>query len=270
MMPARMRRALRVAYLNALDLTDSGQRRRAMVPPRSLCYAIGAGDFRTIGTEFTNLFKTYGGLKPEHRVLDVGCGVGRMAVPLTEYLSARGAYDGFDIMKPAVEWCQRNITPLHLNFHFIHSDIRSKYYNPGGTEESSTYRFPFDDRTFDFVFLTSVFTHMFPADMEHYVSEIARVLKPGGRCLATYFLLNEESTALIRQEQSSQKFVHRIGECLTTTLRNPEEALAHPETNVRQLLQSRGLTIDEPVHYGAWSGRKDFLSYQDIVVATKN
>ena len=38
------------------------------------------------------------GLKPEHRVLDIGCGVGRVALPLTRYLTS-GTYDGFDIVK---------------------------------------------------------------------------------------------------------------------------------------------------------------------------
>jgi len=34
---------------------------------------------------------------------------------------------------------------------------------------------------------------MLPTDMEHYVSEIVRVLKPNGRSLCTFLLLNDES-----------------------------------------------------------------------------
>ncbi len=57
-----------------------------------------------------------------------------------------------------------------------------------------------------FVLLTSVFTHMLPQDMDNYLSEVARVLKPDGRCLITYFLLNPESLALIDAEESSFNF----------------------------------------------------------------
>src|SRR3954454_3335822 len=63
----------------------------------------------------------------------------------------------------------------------------------GTTAEGSEYVFPYPNATFDFVFLTSVFTHMLPTDMEHYVSEIVRVLKPNGRSLCTFLLLNDES-----------------------------------------------------------------------------
>ena len=35
--------------------------------------------------------------QPGERVLDIGCGIGRMARPLTPYLTPPGAYDGFDI-----------------------------------------------------------------------------------------------------------------------------------------------------------------------------
>ena len=38
---------------------------------------------------------------------------------------------------------------------------------------------------------------MLSADMENYLKQIARVLKPGGRCLITYFLLNPESAKLM-------------------------------------------------------------------------
>src|SRR6185503_5290247 len=59
--------------------------------------------------------------------------------------------------------------------------------------KASQYTFPYENNSFDFVFLTSVFTHMVRADVERYVQEVARVLKPGGRCLTTFYLLNAES-----------------------------------------------------------------------------
>jgi SAM-dependent methyltransferase len=263
-----VRRSLKHLYLSALDLSDKPARRREMVPPRTM-YFVGDGDYKAVGLEFRKLFTEYGGLKPEHRVLDVGCGIGRMAVPLTDFLTS-GEYHGFDIVRKGVEWCRSNITPRYPNFHFLHSDVRNKFYNPNGVYEASSYRFPYDDGSFDFVFLTSVFTHMFPADLENYTREIARVLKPGGRCFITMFLLNEESQSLIEKKRSTQNFVHRLEGCVTTDPTNPEGSLAFQESYVRTTLFGRlGLSIGEPIHYGSWCGRDEFLSYQDVVIATK-
>jgi ubiquinone/menaquinone biosynthesis C-methylase UbiE len=39
--------------------------------------------------------------------------------------------------------------------------------------------------------MKSLFTHIRPAEVENYLREMARVLKPGGRCLAAFFMLNE-------------------------------------------------------------------------------
>jgi SAM-dependent methyltransferase len=264
-----VRRSLKHLYLRALDLSDMPVRRREMVPPRTL-YFVGDGDYKAVGLEFRKLFTDYGGLKPEHRVLDVGCGIGRMAVPLTPYLTGEGEYHGFDIVKRGVTWCQANITPRYPNFHFLHSDVRNQFYNPGGAYEASNYRFPYPDGSFDFVFLTSVFTHMYPADLENYTREIARVLKRGGRCFVTMFLLNAESERLIRQKMSTQNFIYRLEGCVTTDPRNPEGSLGFEESYVRSLFGQLGLSIREPIHYGSWCGRKEFLSYQDVVIATKS
>jgi SAM-dependent methyltransferase len=267
--PIPIRRSLKHLYLGALDLSDMPARRREMVPPRTL-YFVGDGDYKAVGLEFRKLFTQYGGLKPEHRVLDVGCGIGRMAVPLTEYLTGRGDYHGFDIVKKGVKWCQANITPRYPNFHFLHSDVRNKFYNPAGVYEARSYRFPYEDGSFDFIFLTSVFTHMFPADMENYSKEISRVLTSGGRCFITMFLLNEESGSLIQKGSSTQNFVYNLEDCVTADRENPEASLAFEEPYVRSLFARSGLSIHEPIHYGAWCGRKEFLSYQDIVIATKD
>ena len=66
--------------------------------------------------------------------------------------------------------------------------------NPKGRFRASECRFPWDDESFDFVLLTSVFTHMLPADREHYLSEIARVMSRGAKCVITHFILDAKKT----------------------------------------------------------------------------
>src|SRR5262249_8590898 len=141
--------------------------------------------------------------------------------------------------------------------------------NPKGKYQSLDFRFPYPDASFDVVFLTSVFTHMFPPDVEHYLDEIARVLKPGGRCLCTFFLLNEESLALIAAGQGTRKFQHEREGYRTIHEKRPEEGIAFPEAVVRELYGKYGLNPREPVRYGSWCGRTEHLSYQDVVIAAK-
>jgi SAM-dependent methyltransferase len=268
-LPSPIKKSLKKIYQSTLDLTDASSRRRDMIPPRTMNF-VGDGDFRKTGMEFRRLFTEYGGLKPDHKVLDIGCGIGRMAGPLTSYLSAQGEYQGFDIVQKGIDWCQANITPRYPNFQFQHADVRNDDYNPGGRYRSSTYSFPYKDMDFDFVFLTSVFTHMFPADMERYLDEIHRVLKPGGASFITFFLMNEESQGLIAKGLSARNFIHKLDGCFTTRVDNPEAAIAFDEKYMRSALEQRGMSVSEPIHFGSWCGRPKFLSYQDIVIAQKN
>ena len=57
------------------------------------------------------------------------------------------------------------------------------------------YRFAFPDASFDYIYLGSVFTHMPVEEVEQYVREIARLLAPGGTCIASFFLLDADSRA---------------------------------------------------------------------------
>lgn len=230
---------------------------------------VGQGDFEAIGKEFKQYFIDLAGLKSHHQVLDVGCGIGRMAIPLTDYLSAEGGYYGIDIVKNGIRWCNSRIAPRHKNFRFLHTDIYNKLYNRYGRVKASKYRFPFDDAAFDLVFLTSVFTHMLPEDLANYLGEISRVLRPGGRLLATFFILNDESNALIQTGRGSFVFFPEPGGYAVVNRDVPESAVAYDEDFVLTQVSRVGLTIQHPIHYGSWCDRPHFLSFQDIVIAEK-
>lgn len=238
-----------------------------LIPPERLNF-VGKGDFVGIGKEFFKYFVKYGCLQPQERVLEVGCGIGRMAIPLMDYLTT-GTYDGFDIVPVGIRWCKKNITRRKANFRFQLANIINTCYNPGGRVAASDYVFPYAGSSFDFVFLTSVFTHMLPQDMEHYFAEISRVLKPGGRCLITFFLLDKESLAMMKIERKEIHFDYQEEGYRVMEKENPEIAVGYPIDYIRSLHEKNRLVITEPILYGYWSGRKDPVSLQDMVISVK-
>jgi SAM-dependent methyltransferase len=218
-------------------------------------------------------------ITPDDRVLDVGCGVGRLAGPLTGFLGPEGSYEGFDPSPERIEWCNEHIAPHHPNFRFIVADVYTGQYNPAARTKASEYVFPYEDGEFDVVLLSSVFTHMLPDDVAHYLDEIGRVQKPGGRSMITWFLLNEETERLL-EEQQDRRFdpaqnahdallSHDFGVYRTTNPKIPEHVVAYQEAWVRERYASSGLEIVEPVHYGAWAGRTRTKHNQDVVLARR-
>ena len=243
-----------------------------LLPPRKLQDWVGPGGpamYTATGHEFLGYLVDLCELQPGDAVLDVGCGSGRMALPLTGYLNREGRYAGFDVAREAIAWCTENISRSHPNFDFRVADVHNKNYNPKGKHEPSEFRFPYPDGSFDVVLLASVFTHMLAPDMQHYMYEIVRVLKPGGRSLITFFLLNEESSALSKEGKGFIKFEHEMQGARTTNVENPEAAIAYPEAFVRDLYGECGLGLREPLRYGTWCGRPNGMSGQDVVIAVK-
>jgi SAM-dependent methyltransferase len=168
-----------------------------------------------------------------------------------------------------IDWCRQTITPRFPNFRFQLADIYNAHYHPAGTLTAAEYHFPYPDAAFDFAFATSVFTHMFPRDVERYLTELARVLRPGGRCLLTFFLLNARSLPPVEAGTAQQDFRHRGDGYRTAQPDQPEAAIAYDEGAIRALCMASGLRIVEPIRFGSWSGRRGGYSYQDIIIAVK-
>ena len=260
------RLAIRRAVYFPLDVFDLlVGRRDPLVPPRGLWF-VGGGHFRD--NQFLSCFTSLCDLQPYHRVLDVGCGIGKQAVPLTQYLSPKGSYEGFDIVKEGVQWCEQQITGRYPNFKFRHVDVFNKHYNPDGGVLPSEWRFPYSDAEFDFVCLISVFTHMLPNAVKNYVHEISRVLKPGGKSFISFLLLNDESRRLIAQSKSTLPLMHELEGCSVLDPEFPETTVGLPEDFVRDLFEKSGLAINE-IYYGSWCGRNESNFYQDIVLSVR-
>ena len=224
--------------------------------------------FKANGEEFLKLYMDICGLRPDEKMLDVGCGIGRKTVPLTQYLTANATYEGIDIKHAGVEWCRKTITPRFPNFHFQQIDVYNTHYNPHGKYLPSAYKFPFMDENFDFVVLGSVFTHMLPDDVSNYLTEVHRVLRRGGRCLITYFLVNEESSQLIESNKSTISFKYEHDRYHAVSSEMPELAIALDERWITDLHRKTGLEITR-LDYGSWCGRQKYLSYQDIILGVK-
>ena len=233
-------------------------------------------NFRKGGREYVAFMWDLCGLQPDEDVLEVGSGAGRLAIPLTEYLTS-GTYEGFDVHRARVEWCQREITSRYPNFRFQIVDVFNKTYNLPGRTPPGEFTFPYEDESFDFVFVVSVFTHMLPEGVARYIAEIARVLRRGGRCLASFLLLNDEVIRRIesqpeRSDPSSNSvdaaLGHDFGNYRVSNPATPEAVIALDEQFVLDLYRDNGLEVTD-VRHGSWSRREPSITGgQDVILAS--
>ena len=116
--------------------------------------------------------------------------------------------------------------------------------------------------------LGSVFTHMLPADLSNYLSEVHRVMQVGGRCLISYFLLNDRSLRQVQAGRSSHDFKYVEEGYRTTDRLMPELAIAFDEDWITDQYRRLGIEVVRLEH-GAWYGQARNLSYQDLIFAVK-
>jgi SAM-dependent methyltransferase len=221
------------------------------------------------GEEWSVLLRILAGLGSSSAVLEIGCGLGRIAFPLRFVLHGDGAYDGFDIVKRKIEFLQERFTPAYPSFRFNWANLRNTHYKPGGETEPADFRFPYQDAAFDVVFAASVFTHMSLPNTAHYVAESARVLRPGGRCLFSFFLLDYQRPAEQRPSPFARPdfdFTELGGGFGAAFEDDIERMTAYRLATIERLASACGLELDPPLP-GYWSGSSDtWIGAQDLVV----
>jgi SAM-dependent methyltransferase len=260
------RRAKANMFVNSMREAGKGD---PMQPNDTLVKYLGiGGGFEAIGQQWVDHLRNLCQLDPTDRVLDIGCGLGRVAIPLSRYLDESGEYRGFDVAPAAVDWCVKRITPQHTNFRFEQVRVYNKEYNPSGRQAADSLVFPYEDDFFDCALATSVFTHMRPAGVQRYLHEARRVLRRHGKCLFTFFILDDVSRSHMAGGDAEFSFEHEMEGFWSIDRYLPELAIAYDEAEVGRMLGNAGLDVTT-TYYGSWSGRGAGLNGQDIVVAQR-
>jgi SAM-dependent methyltransferase len=160
--------------------------------------AIG-GEFEAIGLMQRDLLVAKG-LRPDGFVIDVGCGSGRLALPLSSYLSGR--YLGTDVVPDLLEYARELVGRPDWRF-----------------ELADGLKIPARNSTADIVCFFSVFTHLRHEESYRYLEEAKRVLRRDGRivfsflefALLSHWLVFEKDVQEAGFDHPLNQFISRDG-----------------------------------------------------------
>lgn len=139
-------------------------------------------------------------------------------------------------------------------------------YNPRGRIDARALTFPCASGDVDFAILTSVFTHIRIEGIANYLRELSRVVRPGGRVFATFFLIGEVRRGALRQGGQRITFdPHSPGPEYLTDPQRPSATVGIAQSWLLETAARVGLVPHIPVAYGHWCGGVE-ASFQDMVV----
>jgi SAM-dependent methyltransferase len=135
-------------------------------------------------------------------VVDFGCGCGRLARQMIEQRARPRRYLGFDLHSGMVRWCQRELASHASGFEFRHHDVYNVAFNPG-PDKPLFLPMPADSESASLMIALSVFTHTTQVQTEHYLREAARVLRPDGVLVASWFLFEKRFFPMMHDFQNT-------------------------------------------------------------------
>lgn len=193
--------------------------------------------FVALGEELVQALTEHAGLEQGSRVLDIGCGYGRLPFALTQR-GFSGRYVGVDVLKPQLRWCSRWLGGD--SFEFRHFDLRNDRYNPNG--RLAVKDLDLGGERYDVIAAFSVFTHMWPEDVEAYLRLFARSLATGGSAVATFFLIDDEWRKLASAGNAALTLPHRRGEaCRFQSASDPLHRVAYDVDWLEECARAAGL-----------------------------
>lgn len=213
-----------------------------------------------------------------NHILDVGCGTGLLAIAGEPFLGEEGKYTGIDVMRPDIEFC-RSHYPAE-RYEFIHFDVANPTYAP--KQKGARLPWPVASDSIDLLTALSVWTHLAEEDALFYFREISRVLRPGGRAIVTFFLLDEAYRESLGRRSEQKGRFHMTSQNLwifnqptygsdawfhLEWIPVPEDAIGVTEQGLDRLCAHAGLEVIAR-HQGNWKEIPGIF-FQDVLIFRK-
>jgi len=204
------------------------------------------------------------------RILDIGCGCGRVAVPFAERLGPKASYLGIDIVPVLVGFCARHITPVRPTFQFrLRAQPNPHYAQFMQDDPDARLLEHMPQEHYDLALGISLFTHLDAPDAVAVLREVAAATRPDGKFYATFFVLDEVAREHI-QPTSRFQFKH-ASPSYRAFVERPEDtsfAVAYTAEQLDAILRETGWAVETHLP-GAWSGRQGCRTYQDTLLLKK-
>lgn len=239
----------------------------------SVAEMVGGGYAMPVAVHFMDILVDQAGLASGDRILDIGCGCGRLAAALTQHIGPHGSYRGVDIVAGLVDFANRHIAQRFPNFTFLTLQRDNPAYDPwrhqGASLVITSLEEACDPGTIDLCIATSLFTHLDTEMARETLAAMRRALAPDGRALISLFLLDAGVRALIRRGRAAFQFEHAYGEgTYVQDPGGPLGALAFASDHFVALLAEQELYVERAL-YGNWPNRPHHVSGQDILIVRR-
>jgi SAM-dependent methyltransferase len=137
----------------------------ASTPDSARYFCDGSADERELrqrGEDLARRIRLTLDIRPNHLVLEVGCGVARLGFAMAGHCAK---WSGCDISPRMIALARRRTRTIHnIDFRLLEDCSLSCY----------------DDRSFDRAYSIGVFCHLKKEDTFRYLCDVYRLLRPGG------------------------------------------------------------------------------------------
>ncbi len=240
------------------------------LPPISMMQKIGshsADHFRRDAAYYFDEIARRLLLDGASKVLDLGCGCGRMAIPFVDFLD-RGRLYGCDVWADGVAWCEANLTGRdNAEFH-LQPAANNYYFERFDEQVRNAFTLPWlGDGVLDASYAISVFTHLIYEDAFSYLKEINRATKPGGLGYFTFFVIDKYFVAYRDRTGHHTALAQRQPGCFHA-YEGQDFFGGFTHTVLRSLFEQTGWEV-VTFETGSWAEKPGARSYQDTFVVQK-
>jgi SAM-dependent methyltransferase len=251
-------RAMQTEQINGVPLSD----------------VIGGGDPERVASEILSVLSRHVDLGAKRSVLDMGCGCGRIAAGLTQFLNETSEYVGVDILPGLIEFGRKFITPRYSRFKFLLLDQGNFTYDTLRPEGSAVDIAELSQvcpaGSVDLAISISLFTHLDYAAAVDVLKNVSWLLASGGQAFITIFVVDGEARRNIESGATGFRFAHRTpsGELSAEKLEDPTFAVGYQVEKMDELVASAGLRRERWIR-GYWSQGNSGETFQDALILRK-